>query len=394
MFYKINSFKLKYMIWGVFLDIEFMTVKEDYMELIQRKYKSGDEIEINKLYKMMTGINRTKEKWEWEWLKTWDGNGEMHLLFNKDQLIAQYSLIPTPFCVFGENLLAGKTENCMCHPKFQNKKIYFPHEKESFKKAKERFDIFFTTAGGVSKWAAAAIRKKLGYVSLDSWSVNYFCLKPKSLSKQLISQLKVNKFNRVIVNSISMFICGYCKLWFTGKNRNLEHIILDEKKVDLDQLERFWFQNKDYYGVTIDRRKKYLDWRIVQNPHFEYKFILSKKNDSINGYLIFHLDRENLLHIDDVVAEKRNSNILRNLIKDTITYAIQNDIQGIYCITLKGNLILRKKLYSQGFVDLRWYAYYQDVIKDKKHFLVYTDKEISMNTKQWYITNLVTEGRE
>ncbi|WP_153304404.1 hypothetical protein [Desulfosudis oleivorans] len=367
---------------------------EDYMKLIEREYKSGDEVEINKLYKIMTGINRTKEKWEWEWLKTWDGKGAIYLLFDKNQLIAQYSLIPTPFCIFGKNFIAGKTENCMCHPKFQKQKLYFPHEKKSFEKAKERFDLFFTTAGGVSKWAAAAVRKKLGYVSFDSWAVNYFCLNPSALAKQLLSQIEINNFNRIFVSLISVCICAYCKFWLPGKNKNLVHSILDEKKVDLDLLETFWVQNKKYYGVTIDRSRKYLDWRIVQNPHFNYKFILSNISSSINGYLIFHSDREKLLHIDDVVVEQKNPVILKSLIKDTIAYAIQNNMQGIVCRALKGNSFLRKQLYHQGFVDLRWYAYYQDVIKNKKQFLVYTDKEITMDPKQWYITNLITEGRE
>jgi hypothetical protein len=282
----------------------------------------------------------------------------------------------------------------MCHPEYRNKKVYFPHEKKSFESVKEKYDLFFTTAGGVSNWAVAGIRKKLGYIPFDSWAVNYFCLKPIPLAKQLLSQIKTNRFNRIMVTLISVCICAYAKLCLPRKNKNLEHIILDEKNVDLDQLERFWIQNKDYYGVTIDRSKKYLNWRIVQNPHFNYKFILSNKSNSINGYLIFHSDREKLLHIDDVVVEKRNPAILKRLIKDTVIYAIQNNMEGIVCKTLKGNSFLRKQLYLQGFVDLRWYAYYQDVIKNKKQFLVYTDKEITLDNKQWYITNLVTEGRE
>lgn len=371
------------------------------MKLAQRKYKDGDALKINNLYKLITGIDRNWQKFRWEWINTWNGQGDIFLLLEdevknskKERLVAQYSLIPTPISNYGLFCLAGKTENCMCHPEYRKKKVYFSHEKKSFESAKEKYDLFFTTAGGVSNWAVAGIRKKLGYVPFDSWSINYFCLKPGALAKQLLSQLKANNSNRFLVNLASLCICAYCKFWLSGKKKRLEYRILDEKNVDLDQLDNFWIQNKEYYGVTIDRSRKYLDWRIVQNPHFDYKFILSSKSSSINGYLIFHSDRENLLHIDDVIVEKRNPVILKSLIKDTITYAIQNNMQGIICRALKGNFFLRKHLYKQGFVDLRWYAYYQDVIKNKKQFLVYTDKEITMDPKQWYITNLVTEGRE
>ena len=43
----------------------------------------------------------------WEWVNTWDGQGGIWLVFDterntEDQLIAQYSLIPTPLSFFGK----------------------------------------------------------------------------------------------------------------------------------------------------------------------------------------------------------------------------------------------------------------------------------------------------
>ena len=88
---------------------------------VSRPYRPGDEAQINRLYATITGRERTPEQYAWEWLETWDGRGTMDLMFDldrpeDDQLIAQYSLIPTPLSVFGKPSLAGKTENCMSHP--------------------------------------------------------------------------------------------------------------------------------------------------------------------------------------------------------------------------------------------------------------------------------------
>lgn len=113
----------------------------------KRMYQFGDEAQINELYKLVASIDRSKKKYLWEWVNTWNGQGSIYLAFEKNEgtyekLIMQYSLIPTPFSLWGRSYLAGKTENCMSHPDIRGKGLYFPHEKQSFEDAKKRFPIF------------------------------------------------------------------------------------------------------------------------------------------------------------------------------------------------------------------------------------------------------------
>jgi len=369
------------------------------MKLHYRKFINGDEIAINNLYRKLSGIDRSKEKFEWEWIKTWDGQGEIHLLFdeecdNQNNLVAQYSLIPIPFSVFGSVYLAGKTENCMCHPNYQKKNIYLSHEKQCFEIAKNRFKIFYTTAGGGSAWAAAAIRRKIGYSPFDSWSINYFCLNHASLNNYIMDKIRIIKIMKSLISCASFIICKYCKMRLVNRRSNILSDIIDEKSVRIDELDTFWVKNKKYYGVTIDRSKDYMAWRLVKNPHLKYVFLLLRMNDLINGYLIYHIDKNKIMHVDDIVVEKKDSKLVGFLIDDSISIAVEKNLSGIVCRTLKGNMFLRKSLYRKGFVDLRWYAFYQDISKIKKQFLVYTSDDINLDKKSWYITNLATEGRE
>ena len=75
------------------------------MKKIVRRYQPGDEKQINNLYRTITGRTRTTEEYYWEWVDTWHGKGSVYLIFDEerppnDQLIAQYSLIPTPISIF------------------------------------------------------------------------------------------------------------------------------------------------------------------------------------------------------------------------------------------------------------------------------------------------------
>ena len=156
------------------------------MNIEKRLYQPGDEVNINKLYKLLTDRDRSIDEYLWEWINTWNGQGSMWLAFDKDReegdkLIMQYSLIPTPFSFWGKSYLAGKTENCMCHPDLRGKGQFIPHEKESFEEAKKKYDLFFTTAGDEAKGTVGAIRRKLGYVAFDSWAYYTFYITNKYL---------------------------------------------------------------------------------------------------------------------------------------------------------------------------------------------------------------------
>ena len=106
----------------------FNFIRSNKIKKIQRPYQPGDEIHINRLYKLVTGRSRSYDEYKWEWINTWDGQGGIWLFFDQersieDQLIAQYSLIPTPISLFGKIYIAGKTENCMSHPDIRGKRI-------------------------------------------------------------------------------------------------------------------------------------------------------------------------------------------------------------------------------------------------------------------------------
>ena len=59
----------------------------------------------------------------------------------------------------------------MSHPDIRGTGIYFPHEKKYFELAKNRFKVFFTTAGDVAKGAPGRAREKLGYRAFDDWAI-------------------------------------------------------------------------------------------------------------------------------------------------------------------------------------------------------------------------------
>ena len=362
------------------------------MNLTSRKYQPGDEVSINKLYKLITNIDRSLPEYKWEWINTWDGQGSIWLMFDEDrdendQLVGQYSLIPTPFSIWGESYLAGKTENCMSHPDYRGAGIYFPHEKKYFQEAQDRFQLFFTTAGDVAKGAAGAVRRKLGYVAFDSW-VQYTYYTDNSYLKKMIYSKLENKFGAIFGLAKIMSVVISKVLYFNSIFSHRRRAKQDQKiklynKTDspVNEIEEFWNRNKIFYGVTVDRTSAYLDWRINKNPYFDHQYLLCNEDGKLVGYIIFY-KHNNVLYIVDILAANRDKSIFKDLIDNLITYAKKEKVRAIECSTLKGNKLLGKVFRSSGFINYNILPFRKIFIRShrQKPFHVFVSNRI-LNSK-------------
>lgn len=377
------------------------------MKFIQRPYEAGDEVNINKLYRLITGRGRNIEEFCWEWIHTWNGQGSMWLAFDEDReqgdkLIMQYSLIPIPFSFWGKSFLAGKTENCMCHPDCRGKGEYFQHEKESFKEAKNQFDLFFTTAGDVTKGTVGVIRRKLGYVAFDAWTQYVFCLNPKYL--RILVKSKLQQKNKIflflakgLITVISHIFVLYFRLQISP--RPVADIRLFNKhEAPLDEIEHFWNRNKSTYMITVDRHNSYLKWRINQNPYHDYKYLLYYKDDNLVGYAIYLINNKNSFVITDILAENRDMSIF----SDIVTYLIWNGkdmaADAVTCGTLVNNEILHDLFSRKKFLNLYKLRKLTESKENTNAFHVYISPEINsrknpLDPRNWYVTDLVKEGR-
>jgi len=370
------------------------------MKFITRKYQPGDEVQINRMYNVITGKNRTLSEYEWEWLKTWHGRGFMWLLFDidkpeDDQFVAQYSLLPVPFSIWGESHLAGKTENCMCHPDYRGS-IYFPHEKQSFAEARRTFGIFFTTTGNVSSGKVGAIRRKLGYISFDSW-VFYLRFLSRDCSKTGNFKMPFRK-KIPLAHLIATFLSFYSELF--PQNHFDGHLKLYSKEdVPLEEIEQFWKQNKQFYGITVDRTAAYLNWRINQNPYAEHRYLAYTENGLLSGYAIFAADKNHVIHIVDIISEKQNARIVGALVKGVVAIASREGAQAISFSTTRGNGRLGRIFLSNGFVSTSFFVHLREIFKgvNRKQFHVFIPENYKniqkiSDPRFWYMTDLVKEG--
>ena len=376
-----------------------------------RAFKPDDAQCIIDLYKTLTGRIRTIKQYSWEWIETWDGNGSAWLMFDTnrtagDQLVCQYSLIPTPLSFYGNSCLAGKTENCMSHPDLRGKRLYFPHEKEYFEEAKKRFQAFFTTTG---KGAPGRVRTKLGYFPLDIWTRYYYFHTRKDCIAYHQNNAKKETKNKNVVKKNAIYAIKYLiglieyrrmKRISTQVLEGYTYKIVSKNNSPLQQIEEFWNSNKMNFGITIDRNKEYMNWRIEQNPYHNYKYLLLFKNEILVGYIIYEKDKQELLNILDVVVDKNDTFHFNQIFNNLIIESKENSCRGIICRTVFGNDVLKKAFVNYGSkrkVSPEWIERQQSKGKEVHDFYGVVLDNIdcfnkSSNPINWYITGLFLES--
>ncbi len=377
------------------------------MPRISRPYQPGDETFINYLYKLVTGTTRSTKEYTWEWLETWNGPGSVWLVLDdsrspEDQLIAQYSLIPTPFSFWGKSYLAGKTENCMSHPDYRGKGMYFFHEQTYFEEAKKRFQLFFTTTGDVARGAPGKVRMKLGYRPFDYWVTLSYWLDKQALLAEIDEKLPAFVKKRFWIRRPlkNMMVSGLFCYTKTRNGLDINSVKkYTEDEAPLVEIENLWRENAELYGITVERTAAYLKWRINDNPYATHYYLCYYEGSALKGYLIYVI-QDKTIHIIDILAHGKQKDIFKILLEKLKVEGRQQHLAQIKCYTASQNQFLIEMLQSAKLIN---YTELFDLKKSERkkrppQLFVYIaeglESELDMwDNKNWYITDLIKEGR-
>lgn len=376
------------------------------MRTISRRYRPGDETQINALYRLVSGRERGAEEFAWEWLDTWAGQGSMNLLFDLDrdegdQLIAQYSLIPTPLSVWGRPALAGKTENCMSHPDCRGTGLYSRHERECFEREKEKYSFFYTTAGQVAGGAAGKVRMKLGYLPFGNWVLYTLWLRADVLRDEISAFVAARgALGRALAPVVGGLLAPLLQAYSHLRRRRACGYRVEVHAggaAPLEEIARLWERNRALYGVTVDRRVDYLRWRIDDDPHIAHEYLTMHDDGALLGYAISFL-QDGTLHVVDLLVDGASAALYRHLLAAVCGRARELSAARVQCRTLRGSYLLPQRVRSAGFADVARLspAGFINSFR-RRQFFVYVPEEWRGDRRvadpaNWYVTELFLEG--
>jgi hypothetical protein len=331
----------------------------------------------------------------------------MNLVFDLDreegdQLVAQYSLIPTPLSVWGRPALAGKTENCMSHPDLRGSGLYSAHERECFEQEKTKYSFFFTTAGEVTGGAVGRVRMKLGYTAFDNWAKYTLWLRTGALREEFRAMVAdKGTVGKTLAPALSGLFATVLQTYSRLRRRRTcgyRVAVHGTADAPLEEIAGLWERNRERYGISVDRSAGYLRWRVNDDPYIEHEYLTMYGDDGLLGYVICYVQGDTL-YVVDILVDGTRTALFRHLLAALTRRGRELGADRIKCLALRRSRLLPRRLRSAGFLDtaVLWPSAF---IKSRRprQFFLYIPEELRDDPKvsehaNWYITELVLEGR-
>lgn len=351
--------------------------------------------ELNGLYNVLTGKTRSRDEYAWEWLSNPMVPSSMWVIREKstDRVVGHHGLIPICFNVHGREILAGKTENTMIHPDYRKKVFYPAFERQAFGRARKKYDLLFTTAG---KGAPGAVRRRLGYELVGNW---YIYLLKVNLR---VTRLSLFNSKKTIFHkwTFARMLLLYAFRLYAGGRGLLRTPPKDYKLIEIknlntfaNQAAEFWHENRRYFGITPDRNKKYLEWRIKNNPYISYRAFELRDERGVCGFAILKnspvtLGGETVIStfIEDIVVRRNDKKTYINCINKLINEFKTSD--RIACKTVYIENDLNRALKACQMFP--WRSARR--VSKKNYSPCYAFYNTNISDEDWFITQLMTEG--
>ncbi len=254
-----------------------------------RRYESGDENEINRLYLAVTGRRRTTDEWRWQWMEAPAGPADVFLIEHIDDagrntLVGHHGIMPLRFARGAEHLLFGKTENTMVLPRFRTALLYPRFEQRFLAEYEVRYHALFSTLGPAT---AIRLRKAMGYSYPVEW--RWYLL-----ATSLRSQLSV----------FSLYAKAAVKRERRGDRATARWDGLDgvaqrlltagfldaELARDASAVSRVAAEARDRETIQPARDPDDLDWRFWKNPHRQHFAWIDQRSVTPAGVAILSIN--------------------------------------------------------------------------------------------------------
>jgi len=206
------------------------------------------------------------------------------LMRDKNKLIAQYTVTPMHFYIYGKKVLGVQSGGTMTHKDYRCLGISSFLAKLSYEYSKR--DGYLFIFGFPNPNSIHLIEKKM------KWTIFGKC---EIFTKQISANIDLQKNN--------------------------DHYRIKEIEIFDENINFFWDEVKNYIPFTIKKDMDYLNWRFVAHPWAKYKFflIIDTDSDKIVSYFVLkkYKNKQSKLegHIIDFLINPRNKNIEKELFK-------------------------------------------------------------------------------
>ncbi len=225
------------------------------------------------MFKEVFGIDRSKERWNWQFNQHVHGKGWIFVAKSNDIIVGQFALRRNHINFMGSELIAGQSCDTMVNPEFRGRRVFTDLAKKAYEFAqKDGLSIAFSFPNRNSYPGYMRLLKRNRIANLKCY---YFRTGIKKYFGKLIDRLF----------KILLYLVNHCYIVIERKimpdmcNVKTSSNLADDSKSLLNE--------HHYYEVlSIWKDFNYMQWRYINHPNFTYSFHTLYVNDRIEGLAV------------------------------------------------------------------------------------------------------------
>lgn len=276
-------------------------------KMIIRKYKEGDEKQIIPLLKLVFKLPMFEDGKYWNWMYKNNPTNLIKIWVAEDdgRIVGHYALMPVLMEIDDKLQIGTLSINTAVHPDYRGQGIFPTLVKKTYNElVEEGIPITYVYP---NERAYPIYMKKLGWFKIPSLPTLF---RPLDLERLLTRKIH----SRYLAKIINCFGLLSLKIFFREKKYNIAEKV-DVRKASFfdDRIDEFWKEASKGYKIITVRDKKYLTWRYLDNPNYDYTIYLAEKEGKIWGYIVLKL----------MAIDKSSKN---GMIVDLLTLPDQKDV--------------------------------------------------------------------
>jgi len=315
-----------------------------------RRYRQGDEKQINDLFNQVFDKARDLKTWRWKFQENSGGVNSIIVAEAEGKIVGHYAGLPTLFKFKDRIVKWVQPVDLYILPEFRGL-------------AKGILILRGMSEFGQQIAAEAGIALVYGFPNPLAYAVQKRILKNKDLGSlptlfQRLNwrhgvQRRVPWVPQFLLQLVSIFSSLFYKMLLLRRRIPLANGVKIRFVPSFDErIDDFWDRLKENYGIIGVRNRRYMNWRYVEKPDDSYEILLAESQGEIIGYSVLKIEQRetasvgfivDLLAIDPDLVGKL-------LIKEALRYFLLKRVDYALCNMLKTDCLYPTLLWN-GFIE-------------------------------------------
>ncbi|OEC86105.1 MULTISPECIES: GNAT family N-acetyltransferase [Methanobacterium] len=245
---------------------------------IVKEYTDKYKEKVFRLRKAVYNETFNEDEWNWKFR-----SGKILIAVNhEDEVISLRPTIPIRLKFRDKTIKSGMNVDVMTHPDYRRMGLFSTLVNESFKML-NGLGIFIVYTFP-NNFSFPGYKKRIKWKYVDSLPLLVKVLKPRNVVKKYIKNKNVQKCLYPLADVFASLIF-ISKTKSENRNLSINQIYFFSGDFDL-----LWQKLSNQFEIAVIRDSKYLNWRYVQRPGYDYKIFSAVEEGVLKGYIVLRED--------------------------------------------------------------------------------------------------------